>query len=201
MFTTVSNLISRLPELDDGAAWRVFEQRYSHVLKLFFRKSFCAESVSKDLTQETIQRVVQGLKDGRFTRERGRLRDWINGIARNVLRGHLRSVGARPRGDSLRTGFWANQEDPMAESELRQAEERFDAIWVRARLSQLLRMAARNFSPRDLRCYFLVEVRRLPIKLVGERLQLSESAVFQKRRQVANWLLAVAPRFISRWDG
>ena len=200
MFTTVSYLVSRLPELDDEGAWAVFEKRYTPVLQRYFRRGGCGVEMANDLAQDTIHRVMEGLRRGRFCREAGRLRDWTGGIARNVLRNQRRRMTSRRDKGQLRTEFWDTQEDVEAAGEQCKADARFDAIWVRARLSALLRLAAESFDLRDLRCYFLVEVRKLPIREVARRVGLSEASVFQKRRQVANWLLAVGPRFVSRWE-
>lgn len=200
MITTVSSLISRLPKLDDLGAWQQFEERYSPVLRRYFRQSGCRADLAGDLAQDTLERVALGLRRGAFRREQGRLRDWIGGIARNVLRNWRRKHKAATNADSTAAGFWDQQADPQGERDLLAADERFDAIWVRARLSALIRLAAASFDTRELRCYFLIEVRRLPIKEVARRTRLSESAVFMKRRNVANWLLQVAPRFISRWE-
>ncbi len=200
MFTTVSFLATRLPELSDRRAWRLFEERYTPMLKRYFRKSNCSEHIATDLAQDTIQKVAEGLCQGRFERDKGRLRDWIGGIARNVLYNHRRKGRPMTGADGLRTGFWESREDPAAADEVLAADERFDAIWVRARLSALIRLASKTFELRDLRCYFLVEIRKLPIKVVAQRTGLSETAVYQKRRKVAAWLLAIGPRFISRWE-
>ena len=200
MYTTVSILVTRLPELENRDAWRLFEQRYTPLLKRYFRKSSCAEDIANDLAQETIQRVAKGLRDGAFHREDGRLRDWIGGISRNVLRNHRRKAKYRANIGQPKTRFWTVQEDPAAEEALQAADERFDAIWVRTRLSKLIRLATETFSTRDLRCYFLVEIQKLPIKEVAHRTGFSETSVYQKRRKVANWFLTFGPRFISKWE-
>jgi RNA polymerase sigma factor (sigma-70 family) len=200
MFTTVSFLVSRLPELNDRHAWMLFEERYTPLLRRYFRKCGCREVASTDLAQETMQNVAVSLQSGRFRRGEGRLRDWIGGIARNVLRTHRRKTRADSRSAQPATQFWADQPDPEAEVERLAADERFDAMWVRTRLAALLRLAAETFDHRALRCYFLVEIRKLTIRETAQRTGLSESSVFHKRRQVAAWLLAVGPRFISRWE-
>ncbi len=199
MFTTVSFLVTRLPELNNRRAWETFEARYTPMLQRYFTKSGCNSEIARDLAQDAIQRAATGLKEGRFEKSSGRLRDWIGGIARNVVRNHHRKASLR-NSPQPQTGFWSDQEDPQAEEELLRADEQFDALWVRHRLSSLLRVAVKNFSTKDLRCYFLVEVRGLPIKVVAERIGISETSVFQKRRSVANWLLAMGPRFISQWE-
>lgn len=200
MFTTVSYLVSRLPELDDHQAWEVFANRYTPLLQRYFNKFGFDRDVCGDLAQDTMQLVAEGLRRRQFDRKKGRLRDWIGGIARNVGRNHLRRSSAKTNADAIKTGFWASQEDPEASSEHLKADEQFDALWVRARLSSLLRLASKTFDQRELRCYFLVEIRRLPIREVARRTGLSESTVYHKRRQVARWLLAMGPRFVSRWE-
>lgn len=200
MFTTVSALLTRLPGLNDEQAWQVFDSRYSPMLKRFFSKYGVTGALANDLTQDTIQKAIDGLRSGAYRRERGRLRDWMGGIAKNVLREHRRRRAQAGHAVQTRTAFWEAQADPAGDQELRGVEERFDQIWVRARLSALLRHACGSFSHRDLRCYFLLEVRKRPIAEVAERLHMSVSAVYNRRRAVAQWLLAVGPRFISRWE-
>ncbi len=199
MFTTVSFLVTRLPELNNRRAWETFEARYSPMLQRYFIKSGCNSDVARDLAQDAIQRAATGLREGRFEKSSGRLRDWIGGIARNVVRNHRRRAANRSSAQP-QTGFWSEQEDPSAQEELHRSDEQFDALWVRHRLSSLLRVASTNFSTKDMRCYFLVEVRGLPIRVVAKRIGISETSVFQKRRSVANWLLAMGPRFISQWE-
>jgi RNA polymerase sigma factor (sigma-70 family) len=200
MYTTVSSLITRLPVLDDGRAWRVFDDRYSPMLRVFFQTFGVGAEAAGDMTQDAIQRAVDGLKRGEYRRDKGRLRDWMAGIARNVLRNYRRKRTPRTNVDPESGSFWELREDPSAGEEIAEAERRFDQVWVRARLRALLRLLAASFSRRDLRCYFLVEVQRLPIGVVAERLGLSPAAVFAKRRSVADWLLAVGPRFFTRWE-
>lgn len=200
MYTTVSSLITRLPELDDGRAWRVFDDRYSPMLRVFFQTFGVGAEAAGDMTQDAIQRAVDGLKRGEYRRDKGRLRDWMAGIARNVLRNYRRKRIPRTNIGPEAGAFWELREDPGALDGIEQADQRFDQVWVRARLRALLRLLAASFPRRDLRCYFLVEVQRLPIAVVAERLGLSPAAVFVKRRSVADWLLAVGPRFFARWE-
>lgn len=200
MFTTVSALLSRLPGLQDGDAWEVFHNRYSPLLTRFYRSYGLSLETARDLAADTIQRVVGGLSAGEYVRQKGRLRDWISGISRNVLKSYLRRRKTRSPERQGGEADLSEQEDPGARAVLASVEDRFDAIWVRARLSALLRLASSVFSTVDLRCYFLVEIRKLPVAKVADRLGLSPSSVFAKRRAVADWLLSVAPRFVSRWE-
>lgn len=200
MFTTVSALLTRLPGLHDEQAWEIFDSRYSPMLRRFFASFGVAGEPARDLSQDTIQKAIAGLRDGTYSRQKGRLRDWMGGIAKNVLRDHWRQI--RRGGDAVhpRTVFWETQPDPAAEDAVQAVDRRFDELWVRARLSALLRYARLSFGPRDLRCYFLVEVHKRPIAEVAKRLGMSVSAVYNRRRAVAQWFLAVAPRFVSRWE-
>ena len=200
MFTTVSSLLTRLGDMDDRRAWEVFHERYARLLRSYFRKCGVADQITVDLAQDVIHRAVRGLGSGGFQRSRGRVRDWIGGIARNVLRNHLRRSASAATVVGPKTQFWEMRADPVAEGRLAEAEGRFDAIWVRSRLSSLIRLAAQYFDRRDLQCFFLVQIRKRPVKEVASRLGLSETAVFRKRRLVAEWFQAVGPQFVSNWE-
>ncbi|MCP4590927.1 MAG: sigma-70 family RNA polymerase sigma factor [bacterium] len=201
MFTTVSELISRLPSADDDEAWEVFNAQYSPMLKRFFSGFGTSGDLARDMTQDTIEKAVNGLRSGAYLRDRGRLRDWMSGIAKNVLREHWRKAQRGGGGPvQAKTMFWESCTDPTAEGAMRAADDRFDELWVRARLAALIRHALGSFSRRDLRCYFLIEVHRRPIAQVAQRLGMSVSAVYNRRRAVASWFRAVGPRFISQWE-
>lgn len=200
MFTTVSALLTRLPTLKDDQAWEIFNNRYTPMLKRFFTSFGATGELGRDLAQDTIQKAIQGLHAGGYRRDKGRLRDWIGGIAKNVLREHWRDVRRDVDSVHARTVFWEVCEDPAGEDAVSKVDQRFDEIWVRARLSALIRYALQFFKPRDLRCYFLVEVHKRPIAHVADRLGISVSAVYERRRAVAQWFLAVGPRFISTWE-
>lgn len=200
MFTTVSELLNQFPGLADEQAWEVFDAQYSPMLKRFFSSFGATGELARDMTQDTIEKAIHGLRTGAYRRDRGRLRDWMSGIAKNVLREHWRKARRPGNPVQARTVFWESCADPAAEAAVRQADERFDELWVRARLAALIRHALASFSRRDLRCYFLVEVHKRPVVQVAQRLGMSVSAVYNRRRAVANWFRAVGPRFISRWE-
>jgi len=200
MFTTVSALLTRLPGLGDEQAWEVFDSRYTPMLRGFFSSFGVTGEPARDMAQDTIQKAIRGLRSGAYSRDKGRLRDWMGGIAKNVLRERWRKTRRRGGMVQAKTVFWEACEDPTAKDAVQKVDRRFDEIWVRARLSALIRHALSFFKHRDLRCYFLVEVHKIPIAEVAERLGMSVSAVYQRRRAVAEWFLAVGPRFISRWE-
>ncbi|MFH0980358.1 MAG: sigma-70 family RNA polymerase sigma factor [Planctomycetota bacterium] len=200
MFTTVSALLTRLPALQDGQAWEIFNSRYSPMLKRYFSSFGITGEPARDLTQDTIQKAIDGLRSGSYRRDKGRLRDWMGGIARNVLREQWRKARRGGGAVQAQTAFWEGCADPAGEEAVQKADRRFDEIWVRARLCALLRYALQSFRPCELRCYFLVHVHKRPIAQVAERLGMSVSAVYQHRRAVAEWLRSVGPRFISSWE-
>lgn len=68
---------------------------------------------AEDAAQDTIATLVEILP--RYDGERGRLRDWIRGIANNKINTHLgRLYRERGRGCRLRTGFWESIPDEKA---------------------------------------------------------------------------------------
>ena len=145
MFTTVSALLSRLPRFQDSDAWEVFDRRYSPMLTGFFRSYGLGLETARDLAQETIHRAADAIKEGAYDRRKGRLRDWISGIARNVLRGQFRHAARESAHIAPKGSVQSSESDPSTEAAIASVEARFDRIWVRARLSALLRLAAESF--------------------------------------------------------
>ena len=130
MFTTVSALLTRLPGLQDAQAWEVFDSRYSPMLKRFFSSFGATGEPARDLTQETIHKAIDGLRAGTYARDKGRLRDWMGGIAKNVLREHWRKLRRDGNRVQTKTVFWETRPDPSAEDAVREVDQRFDECLV-----------------------------------------------------------------------
>lgn len=82
--TTTNTLLQGLCEQSDGA-WARFDRFYRPYLFRLARRPARSEVAALDAVQETMSRAFEGLAN--YDRESGRLRAWICGILRNVIRG------------------------------------------------------------------------------------------------------------------
>ena len=97
MFTlTTTQLLEGLADPANQAVWQVFDARYRPVLLAFARRLDLSAEDAADVAQEALTRFMTALREGRFDRDRGRLRSWMVGIARHI-RGHDQCPTGGPR--------------------------------------------------------------------------------------------------------
>lgn len=90
-----TELLQRIKEGDDTTAWTNFVQRYGRRLYGYFRTQIgITDEDAQDLTQEVFVRI--SLHVHSFTRDKGRARQWILGIARNAWIDTLRKQRNKP---------------------------------------------------------------------------------------------------------
>ncbi len=103
-------LAERLADRDD-TAWETFCREYSGPLLSAVRQRFaCSEGLAEEVVHLTFIRCVKGIKS--FDPARGRLFDWLKGIARNEAHTVLRK--AAPAGQvelDARDHEWLEQID------------------------------------------------------------------------------------------
>lgn len=69
----------------DEAKWRQFDDLYRPVVHAFLMQRFpSVADEADDVIQETMVRLVQSLKDGRYQVERGRFRTFLGAIVNNL---------------------------------------------------------------------------------------------------------------------
>jgi RNA polymerase sigma-70 factor, ECF subfamily len=92
---TATALLDGLFNLSDREAWSEFDRRYRPIVLAVARKLGLDDADAADAAQETIFQFVRDYRAGRFDRSRGRLRDWIAGIARHRIADIHRRASAR----------------------------------------------------------------------------------------------------------
>ncbi|MAT80435.1 MAG: hypothetical protein CMJ29_02160, partial [Phycisphaerae bacterium] len=99
---TTTALLNNLHEADNEAAWREFDERYRPILIGFSRRLGLPEADAVDVAQETMVQFIKEYREGKYDRERGRLRSWLLGIARFRVAGiyRKRATSRVSRGES-----------------------------------------------------------------------------------------------------
>lgn len=82
---TTTALLNDLADPANEDAWALFDDRFRPVLIGFAYRLGLNATDAADAAQETLMRVVQSYRAGKYDRERGRLHSWIVGIARNCI--------------------------------------------------------------------------------------------------------------------
>ncbi len=84
---TTTALLDRLRDRHEDRVWIDFDRRYRPIVIRFGRRMGLSEADAADAAQDTLLAFVTACREGRYDRERGRLRSFLFGIARfRVLR-------------------------------------------------------------------------------------------------------------------
>jgi RNA polymerase sigma factor (sigma-70 family) len=84
------SLLAGLEDPANETVWRGYVERFRPMLVRWFRRVGLAAADADDVAQDVLLAFANAYRDGKYDRERGRLRAWLFGIARTMLRGFHR---------------------------------------------------------------------------------------------------------------
>ncbi|MGB3968949.1 MAG: sigma-70 family RNA polymerase sigma factor [Planctomycetota bacterium] len=192
MLTTATSdaLLAGLLRPTDDAAWSDYVARYRPLLVRYARQLGMPAADAEDVAQDTLLAFATAYREGRYERERGRLRAWLFGIARNtVLAARRRRAAAEVQiADSgAGTGFFGR----LASDDELAAE--WDRQWQQAVLRQCLLEVQRESEPSTFAAFDLFVQQELPAREVASRTGLSENAVYLAKRRVLQRVRELMP--------
>ncbi len=139
------------------------------------------EPEAEDAAQETLLAFADGLRKGSYDPDKGRLRDWLFGIAfRQVLkmRERLAHAEVQAPGSDTAGSFWS--QFPSKE----EATASWSEEWARAVLNQCLQQVCREVEPTTIRAFELFALAKQPAADVGTQLGISRNAVFIAKHRI-----------------
>jgi RNA polymerase sigma-70 factor (ECF subfamily) len=161
-----------------------FEEVYAACFDSVWRiaASRVPQAAVDDVVQEVFLVVHRrlGTFEGRST-----VRTWVIGIARNVIRDHLRKIGHRPIGAPL-------EEEPVAHEP--SAAELLDQKTALAVLDEALA----RMSDDQKEAFLLVEVEQLSSREAAEILETNDNTVRTRLRAARSIFSAAVTRFRAR---
>jgi RNA polymerase sigma-70 factor (ECF subfamily) len=185
--TTSTTLLAGLADANNHGVWTAFVSRYRPILiRLALRAGWPAQD-AEDLAQQTLGEFVKSYRNHRFDRDRGRLRDWLFGIARNQMRN-----AARRRSDAHGQAGPADLEDAAA-------RRLFDQEWERAVLARCLEEIRGQVGASTYQAFELFALRRVPANSVAAEMGITENAVFLAKRRVLSRLRELLPVVAETW--
>ena len=136
---------------------------------------------AEDVAQETMLELNMALKTRRYQRPKGRLRDYIYGIARNTITEHLKRLYAKDNraGSRKDTEFWESVPDKKA------TRHTWNTDVQKMIMEWCLEKARREFGPDRFRIFELHGVKRMTAEEVGAELGMSAGAVRVTKHRIA----------------
>lgn len=198
MFTTVKStiLVQNLREPGNESAWRQFSTRYEPMLLAFARRSGLQDEDARDVVQETLMAFLEDFRAGKFDREKGRLRSWLQGIAFNRIKRARRRLGRREAQvveSSGATGFMNRIPDDHELTDI------FDAEWRRAVTAECMREARRQVDAKTFEAFELYALKNRPAEEVAHQLGMSRNAVYVSKTRVLSHLRELRPTIAGIW--
>ncbi|MFK7959609.1 MAG: RNA polymerase sigma factor [Phycisphaerales bacterium] len=181
---TTTELLNALHDASDDAAWLRFDVRYRPIIVGFARSLGCDEADAADVAQETLTRFVREYREGKYERERGRLRSWLLTIARyRVL--DLRRHAARHPAMAAGTAI-VNLED----------EAELTVLWDREQRSAMLREALGQLretrtNEKTITAFELLVIQQQAAADVAEALDMTRHDVYVAKSRVTERLRGI----------
>ena len=185
--TTSTFLLQAIRDPANGAGWAQFDERYRPVLLITARRLGLNHQDAEDAAQETLASFAKTYRDGRYDRDKGRLRAWLLGIARHKIHDIHRRRAKHEIVEADRpatTGFLSKISD-------QQVETTFEAEWQRALLRDCLREVRHQVEAKTFEAFELVALRQRTAAEVAAHLGISCDSVYQSKSRVLkriSWL-------------
>jgi RNA polymerase sigma-70 factor (ECF subfamily) len=149
---TTSTILRDLTDASNDSAWRRLAGRFHVPILRFARKLGLTEADADDVAQETLAAFAAAYRAGRYDRAKGRLSQWLFGIAWRQAQSVRRSAARRAavEGQVDRTSIWDQVADEADVSRT------WDQEWEYASLEQCLRQVRQEVEPDTARAFELV---------------------------------------------
>jgi len=185
-------LLAGLLEAGNDEVWRDFDGRYRPVLRAFAGRLGLASADAGEVAQETLARVVERYRAGKYDRERGRLRSWIFGIAQRRV-ADVRRVRERRREKRGESAL----EPLTSEPEL---EHLFEEEWQRALLAAAFaELRAGRTDPQSIRALELLASGNRSADEVATELSMPPNAVYAAKHRAVVKLREILTRLDRDW--
>lgn len=190
-WVTTTQVLEDLKASNDTLAWQRFCDYFHPVVVNFATQLGLSATDAEDAAQETMVAFLKAFRDGKYDREKGRLSNWLFGVAKRVilnLRGHQpleRLVADKATG----TSFWDLIQDDH------DIERSWETQWRQMVLTRCLEQARREFAPKVFKAFELYALSQMPVDEVAQRLTMSRNAVYIAKSRVLSRLRQLEHQF------
>ncbi len=166
------------------------------MLVSYARRVGLSDADACEAVADTLATFVRRYLAGDFDRDKGRLKNWLGGIARHKV---LKCLGRRSHAslDAHRADGTRHTPEPAAADD---AEEAFEHEWRLERLSQALDILRRESDPDTYQAFDLYALKDWPVEKVAKFLGASRNAVYISKTRCLKRLRAIVEKLIAEED-
>jgi len=191
---TTTALLQGLHETDNTIAWEVLDSRYRPIVIGLARRLGLSAQDADDVAQETMLRVLDEYRQGRYDRERGRMRSWLLTIARTKIADVHRKRGVRKeaRGESAMITCPDDAE--------------LEDLWLSERRRVILREALADLqshsktADKTIIAFEKLVFHRQSVSDVADELEMSENDVYLAKSRTTKRLKKTVEHLESLYD-
>jgi RNA polymerase sigma-70 factor (ECF subfamily) len=178
--TILRDLREQAPEAAATNAWRHLVERFRTPIVHFGRQAGLSPVDAEDAAQETLVAFVKAYREGQYQRDRGRLSQWLFGIAWRQVQQQRRRVARSPVTPGG-TSLWADVPDAES-SPLAVAE--WDQQWERTLLEACLARVREEVEPDTYRAFEAATRDDRPASEIAAGLNLPVKTVYNAKHRV-----------------
>ncbi|MBX3440645.1 MAG: sigma-70 family RNA polymerase sigma factor [Planctomycetaceae bacterium] len=192
---TRASLILRLPDARDVEAWDEFVALYEPLVYRLARHKGLQSADAQDVVQEVLLAVSRAVERWDPDREKGRFRDWLFRISRNLVINFLTRKRHLPlgRGGSEFVQMLAEQSDPASKQ-----SAVFEQEFERERFRLAAARVRQRTDEKKWNAFWQTSVEERPIADVAVELNMSIGAVYIARSRVMKQLQAEVQRLSDK---
>jgi len=196
---TNTAMLEGLKNPGNAGVWEDFVNRYRPMILRYAKRFGLSDADADDAAQQTLVAFCTAYQEGKYQREKGRLRVWLFGIARNQLL-NLRRREACHGAHEVQiintpneTTFFGRVGD---ENEMEQA---WDEEWRDSVLRQCLEEVRREFDAKTIQAFELFAWKGKPAEEVARELETTSNAVFIAKHRVMKRIRELLPAMEEVW--
>lgn len=190
-WVTTTQVLEELRASNDAPAWQRFHDHF-HIVVVKFAKHLGLSTIdAEDAAQETMLAFVKAFKDGKYDREKGRLSDWLFGVAKRVILNFRRRQPLEQLMADKTTGtsFWDIVQDDHS------IKQSWEIEWRRMVLTKCLEQTRKEIDAKIFKAFELYALLELPVDKVAEQLKMSRNAIYIAKSRVLSRLRQLERQF------
>lgn len=190
-WVTTTQVLEELKSPAGQAAWRRFCNRFRPVVVNFARKLGMSAVDAEDAAQEVMAVFVKAFREGKYDRKKGRLSNWLFGIARRVI---LNLKNRKPleqliADKSTGTSFWDLVEDD------RDLANSWQTEWRKMVLLECLEKLRMETDEKVFEAFRRYAIAETPVDDVAKELGISRNAVYIAKSRMLSRLGQLEQQF------